>query len=266
MISSGDVLEIDENGAEVVGKVPAGSVFVDGLGVGDVGNIVMRDRQHLAEDGIIIVVLTLQAGSGQLLAGPDIVSRGFVYVRGSESLMDEAQKLLNEHVTGLTDRGITDWGKIKTEIKDSLGEFVWKKTKRRPMIIRLLWKCKRMELKTSIEELKQSLLESEAFLRYQKVRAEVHNYPEKEYRLHEFRRKNYFLQNSKEQLDLFTEEGRLEQEYADVYKDPLLGEYLAAEVAVCRIIQQVNKELIRFVWILKQFCMKNRNRWYMDEL
>ena len=91
-----------------------------------------------------------------------------------------------------------------------------------------------MELKTSIEELKQSLLESEAFLRYQKVRAEVHNYPEKEYRLHEFRRKNYFLQNSREQLDL----------YADVYKDPLLGEYLAAEVAVCRIIQQVNKELI----------------------
>lgn len=97
-----------------------------------------------------------------------------------------------------------------------------------------------MELKTSIEELKQSLLESEAFVRYQKVRAEVHNYPEKEYRLHEFRRKNYFLQNSREQLDLFTEEDRLEQEYADVYKDPLL----AAEVAVCRIIQQVNKELI----------------------
>lgn len=101
-----------------------------------------------------------------------------------------------------------------------------------------------MELKTSIEELKQSLLESEVFVRYQKVRAEVHNYPEKEYRLNEFRRKNYFLQNSREQLDLFTEEDRLEQEYADVYKDPLLGAYLAAEVAVCRIIQQVNKELI----------------------
>ena len=101
-----------------------------------------------------------------------------------------------------------------------------------------------MELKTSIEELKQSLLESEAFVRYQKVRAKVHNYPEKEYILHEFRRKIYFLQNSREQLDLFTEEDRLEQEYADVYKDPLLGEYLAAEVAVCRIIQQVNKELI----------------------
>ncbi len=101
-----------------------------------------------------------------------------------------------------------------------------------------------MELKTSIEELKQSLLESEAFVRYQKVRAEVHKKPKKEYRLHEFRRKNYFLQNSREQLDLFTEEDRLEQEYADVYKDPLLGEYLVAEVAVCRIIQQVNKELI----------------------
>ena len=112
--------------------------LVDGLGVGDVGNIVLRDRQHLSENGLIIIVLTLEKYTNQLLAGPDIVSRGFVYVRGSESLMDEAQKLLNEHVTGLTDHGITDWGKIKTEIKDSLGEFVWKKTKRRPMIIPII--------------------------------------------------------------------------------------------------------------------------------
>lgn len=138
MISSGDVLELDENGAEVIGKVPSGTVFVDGLGIGDVGNIVMRDRQHLAEDGIIIVVLTLESGSGQLLAGPDIVSRGFVYVRGSESLMDEAQHILNDTVYHITDRGITDWNRIKTEIKDALGEYVWKKTKRRPMIIPII--------------------------------------------------------------------------------------------------------------------------------
>ena len=138
ILSSGDVLEINEDGAKVTGRVHVGNVMVDGLGVGDVGNIVLRDRQRLAEDGIIIVVMTLEAGSGQLLAGPDIVSRGFVYVRNSESLMDEAQHLLNEHVTDLTDRGITDWGKIKTEIKDSLGEFVWKKTKRRPMIIPII--------------------------------------------------------------------------------------------------------------------------------
>ena len=138
MISSGDVLEISEDGAEVVGKVPAGPVFVDGLGIGDVGNIVMRDRQHLAEDGIIIVVLTLEGGSGQLLAGPDIVSRGFVYVRGSESLMDEAQHVLNDAVHQLTDRGVTDWGRIKTQIKDALGEYVWKRTKRRPMIIPII--------------------------------------------------------------------------------------------------------------------------------
>ena len=138
MISSGDVLEISENGAEVVGKVPAGPVFVDGLGIGDVGNIVMRDRQHLAEDGIIIVVLTLEGGSGQLLAGPDIVSRGFVYVRGSESLMDEAQRVLNDAVHNLTDRGVTDWGRIKTQIKDALSEYVWKRTKRRPMIIPII--------------------------------------------------------------------------------------------------------------------------------
>ena len=138
MLSSGDVLELDENSAEVVDKVQVGSVFVDGLGVGDVGNIVMRDRQHLAEDGIIIVVLTLESGSGQILAGPDIVSRGFVYVRGSESLMDEAQHVLNDTVYQISAKGITDWGKIKTEIKDSLGEYVWKKTKRRPMIMPII--------------------------------------------------------------------------------------------------------------------------------
>ncbi|WP_177975371.1 YlbF family regulator [uncultured Eubacterium sp.] len=101
-----------------------------------------------------------------------------------------------------------------------------------------------MDLNTSIEELKLALQNSDAFCRYQKIREEVHHYPEKEHRLHEFRRKNYFLQNSKDQIDLFTEAGRLEQEYADVYKDPLLGEYLAAEVTVCRIIQQINKELL----------------------
>ena len=138
MLSSGDVLEPDEDGAEVVDKVQVGSVFVDGLGVGDVGNIVMRDRQHLAEDGIIIVVLTLESGSGQVLAGPDIVSRGFVYVRGSESLMDEAQHVLNDTVFGISEKGITDWGKIKTEIKDALGDYVWKKTKRRPMIMPII--------------------------------------------------------------------------------------------------------------------------------
>ena len=135
MLSSGDVLELDDECADVVDKVQVGSVFVDGLGVGDVGNIVMRDRQHLAEDGIIIVVLTLESGSGQILAGPDIVSRGFVYVRGSESLMDEAQRVLNGTVSAIADKGITDWGKIKSEIKDSLGDYVWKKTKRRPMIL-----------------------------------------------------------------------------------------------------------------------------------
>ena len=138
MISSGDVLELDEDGAEVVGKVSAGDVYVDGLGIGDVGNIVMRDRQHLAEEGIIIVVLTLEAGSGQVLAGPDIVSRGFVYVRGSESLMDEAQQVLNETVFGMAGKGITDWGKIKNEIKDALGDYVWKKTKRKPMIMPII--------------------------------------------------------------------------------------------------------------------------------
>ncbi|MCD7981805.1 MAG: ribonuclease J [Clostridiales bacterium] len=138
MLSSGDVLEIDEDSAEVTDKVAAGSVFVDGLGIGDVGNIVMRDRQHLAEDGIIIVVLTLESGTGQVLAGPDIVSRGFVYVRGSESLMEEMQEVLNRTVFDLADRRVTDWTRIKSTIKDVLSDHVWKRTMRRPMIIPII--------------------------------------------------------------------------------------------------------------------------------
>ena len=138
LLSSGDVLELNEESASVKGKVHTGAIMVDGLGVGDVGNIVLRDRQHLAEDGIIIVVLTLEGGSGQILAGPDIVSRGFVYVRGSESLMEEAKQLLDEKMQYCMDNGISDWGKIKNEIKDSLGDFVWRETKRRPMIMPII--------------------------------------------------------------------------------------------------------------------------------
>ena len=138
LLSSGDVLELNEESAAITGQVPVGDILVDGLGVGDVGNIVLRDRQHLAEDGIIIVVMTLEAGSGQVLAGPDIVSRGFVYVRGSESLMDEAKQVLEETMEYCMEKNITDWGKIKTSIKDDLGEFVWKKTKRRPMIMPII--------------------------------------------------------------------------------------------------------------------------------
>jgi ribonuclease J len=138
LINSGDVLELDENSAKVTGKVHVGDVMVDGLGVGDVGNIVLRDRHILAEEGIIIVVLTLDGESGQVLAGPDIVSRGFVYVRDAGDLMDDAQAVLNNTMDSLMDKGVTDWGKIKQEIKDALGGFVWKETKRRPMIIPII--------------------------------------------------------------------------------------------------------------------------------
>jgi ribonuclease J len=138
ILSSGDVLSLDADSAKITDHVPCGDILVDGLGVGDVGNIVLRDRQKLAEDGIIIVVLSMESGSGRIVAGPDIISRGFVYIRGAESLLDEAQSVLNETVLGLEDRGVTDWNRIKTEIKDSLGDFVWKKTKRKPMIMPII--------------------------------------------------------------------------------------------------------------------------------
>ncbi len=138
ILQSGEVLELTQEKAQVTGKVPVGDILVDGLGVGDVGNIVLRDRQHLAEDGIIIVVLGLDSATDELVSGPDIVSRGFVYVRESDELMDEARSVIGEAVEGCLDRGISDWGKLKSSIKDSLGEFVWKKTKRRPMILPII--------------------------------------------------------------------------------------------------------------------------------
>ncbi len=138
ILQSGDVLEFRDGEAKVSGKVPVGDILVDGLGVGDVGNVVLRDRQHLAEDGIMIVVLGLDSATDQLISGPDIVSRGFVYVKTSDELMDEAREVVTLAVEGCLDRGITDWGKLKSTIKDVLGEFVWKKTKRRPMILPII--------------------------------------------------------------------------------------------------------------------------------
>ncbi len=138
IMSSGDVMEMDEESAEVTGKVQTGAILVDGLGVGDVGNIVLRDRQHLAEDGIMIVVLTLEKYTNQLLAGPDIVSRGFVYVRESEDLMGQAKSVVEDAIDSCIDRRISDWGKMKGAIKDSLGEFLWKRTKRKPMILPII--------------------------------------------------------------------------------------------------------------------------------
>jgi len=138
ILRSGDVLELTEEKAKITGKVPVGDILVDGLGVGDVGNIVLRDRQHLAEDGILIVVLGLDGATDELVSGPDIVSRGFVYVRESDELMDEARIVVNDAVESCLSRGIADWGKLKSSIKDSLGEYVWKKTKRRPMILPII--------------------------------------------------------------------------------------------------------------------------------
>ena len=138
MINSGDVLELGQDKGEVTGHVPSGAIMVDGLGVGDVGNIVLRDRQNLAQNGIIVVVLTLEKYSNQLLAGPDIVSRGFVYVRESEDLLEEARRVVDDAVADCLARHVSDWGKIKNEIKDSLSDFLWKRMKRSPMILPII--------------------------------------------------------------------------------------------------------------------------------
>ena len=135
---SGDVIELSDEKAAIVGKVHTGAILVDGLGVGDVGNIVLRDRQNLAENGIIIVVLTLEKYTGQLVAGPDIVTRGFVYVREAEELLDEARAIVTDSVLRCLDKNITDWSKIKNIIRDSLSDFLWKKMKRNPVILPII--------------------------------------------------------------------------------------------------------------------------------
>ncbi len=138
ILASGNVLELNDKSAAITGSVQNGAILVDGLGVGDVGNVVLRDRQHLAEDGIIIIVLTLEKHSNVLLSGPDIVSRGFVYVKESEDLMEHARETVEDAMNRCIDRGITDWSRIKGELKDSLSSYVWKRTKRSPMILPII--------------------------------------------------------------------------------------------------------------------------------
>ena len=138
ILHSGDVLELDDEGAKVAGKVPTGAILVDGLGVGDVGNVVLRDRQHLAEDGIVIVVFGIDKDNAQLISGPSIVSRGFVYVKESDALIENATELCYDEIYEALEKGITDWGKLKSLVKDTLSEYIWKKTKRRPMILPII--------------------------------------------------------------------------------------------------------------------------------
>ena len=138
LMSVGDVLELDKVQGEVTDHMEIEDVLVDGLGVGDVGNIVLRDRKLLAENGLLIIVLTLKRGTGLIEAGPDIVSRGFVYVRESESLMEGCRKVVMEVFEMCKQRSINDWGSIKTEIRDALREYLWRETKRSPMILPII--------------------------------------------------------------------------------------------------------------------------------
>ena len=138
MLSNGRVLEIDEEGAELTTSVPSGRVLVDGLGVGDVGSIVLRDRQHLSQDGLIVIVLTMDSSTGEVVAGPDVISRGFVYVRESENLMDDVKSVVRHEIKKCEERGIRDWATIKTAARENLRDYIFMKTKRNPMIIPII--------------------------------------------------------------------------------------------------------------------------------
>ncbi len=138
ILTGGDVLALTEEKAEVVGRVRCQGILVDGLGVGDVGNVVLKDRQVLSENGLIVVAITLEAGSNQLLAGPDIVSRGFVYVREAENLMEECKDVAEDALASCLNQGVSDWNKIKMTIRDELSNFLWQRTKRNPVILTMI--------------------------------------------------------------------------------------------------------------------------------
>lgn len=138
IVSSGDVLEVSDQVFKVSGHVDVGGIYVDGLGVGDVGNIVLRDRQNLAQNGIIIIALSLERGSNRLLSGPDIVTRGFVYVRESEQLIEEATEVVRSAVDDCLDARQMDWSKMKNVIRDALSDFLWKRMKRNPVILPII--------------------------------------------------------------------------------------------------------------------------------
>lgn len=139
---NGNVFEFTPRSGRINGRVTAGPVYVDGLGVGDVGNIVIRDRQQLSNDGVVIIVIALEKGANHVLAGPDIVSRGFVYVRDSEELIQEAQKRVENVLDRCEAGNVTEWNAIKTQIRDTLGKYFYDKTKRRPMILPIIQEVK----------------------------------------------------------------------------------------------------------------------------
>ena len=138
MMTNGRILELNEKEGKLTGTVPSGRILVDGLGIGDVGNIVLRDRQHLSQDGLIIIVMTMDSNSGTIIAGPDVISRGFVYVRESENLMDEVKSVIKNEIAKCEEKHITDWSTIKSNLRDNLKDYIFQKTKRNPMILPII--------------------------------------------------------------------------------------------------------------------------------
>ena len=138
LLNNGRVLEVNKKEAKLTTSVPSGKILVDGLGVGDVGNIVLRDRQHLSQDGLIVIVMTMDSATGEIISGPDVVSRGFVYVRESENLMEDVKKVIREEVRNFEEQGIRDWSTIKSTLKDNLRDYIFQKTKRNPMILPII--------------------------------------------------------------------------------------------------------------------------------
>ena len=244
LMYSGDVMELDEDGAAVTGKVHTGAIMVDGLGVGDVGNIVLRDRQHLSEDGIMVVVLTLEKRTNQLLAGPDIVSRGFVYVRESEDLMGEAREVVEEALDGCLSKNISDWGQDQIHDQRCPRRLCMEENKEKTddpsnhhggiNTMDKVTEC----LDALIEEMR----ESRAYQNYLWMEEELEKDPDLKSRVDDYRIRNYRLQQS-ENVDLYDAVDSLERDSYALRKSEKANAYLEAELEVCKMVQKVQDRI-----------------------
>ena len=238
----------------VTGKVPVGDILVDGLGVGDVGNVVLRDRQHLAEDGIMIVCMCFDKVSGELSGGPDIVSRGFVYVRESDELIEEARLIVDEAVQACLDGGgTTDWGKHWTPRPRRCSRILSGRKTERPddlpiimeVFLGTLIRKLRMKRSGRLLRLMKAFLNSDVYQEYRRQLAEVKKVPDLKAQIDEYRARNYELQQSPDYA--FDKMEQFQREYKSFRENPLVSDFLAAELAFCRLVQGIESRLVEHI-------------------
>ncbi len=242
VMENGDVLNVNKRKAELQqGKVTAEAILVDGLGVGDVGNIVLRDRKMLSESGLIIVVAAIEKESQMVVSGPDIISRGFVYVRENEKLIDEARKIAEEALDKCQRKKIKDWNNMKSQVRDSLSSYIYETTKRSPIILPIFLEVKEMNVYDQAHGLAQAIKMSEEYKQYEGAKAKINENEDLSKMIRDFQTKQFEFQAKQMAGQQPTQEdiSSLQQLYGILLKDPLAAQYLETEMRFSLMMKDV---------------------------